>query len=181
MSELAKRLASEFEDKDYAHAYMGERGDASIAAQIRVLREQRGWTQEELAEQAGMKQSRISALEDVNYDAWTVKTLRKLAEAFDTHLDVRFVPFSKAILDVANFSRTQLEVVPRDTDLKALKECKWGQINSTGSPEWRVATGLAVVRPITGQTRTEPYIEASPPLARKWSRMEEQPKAILHG
>lgn len=145
MSELAKRLASEFEDKDYAHAYMGERGDAEIAAQIRVLREQRGWTQAELAERSGMKQSRISALEDVNYDAWTVKTLRKLAEAFDVHVDVRFVPFTKAILDVANFSRESLEVISREEDLDSWNTCRLWLATSSGSPEWRTSNHLAEV------------------------------------
>jgi transcriptional regulator with XRE-family HTH domain len=37
----------------------------AIAAQIKVLREQRGWTQKELADVSGMKQERICALEDI--------------------------------------------------------------------------------------------------------------------
>ena len=79
MNELVERLTDEFSDKEYAHAYIEEHGNMILAAQIKALREQRGLTQARLAELAGMKQERISALENVEYDAWTVKTLRKLA------------------------------------------------------------------------------------------------------
>lgn len=117
MSELAERLAEEFGDKEYAHAYMEEHGNMAIAAQIRTLREQRGLTQKQLASLAGMKQERISALESVDYDAWTVSTLRKLADAFDTHLSVAFVPFSQGILDIVNLRRETLQVNSREADL----------------------------------------------------------------
>ena len=62
MKELVKTLVSEFEDKEYAHAYMEEFSNMAIAAQIKALREQRSWTQKQLAEFAGMKQERICAL-----------------------------------------------------------------------------------------------------------------------
>src|SRR5512139_1203347 len=101
MSQFVERLTKEFADKDYAHAYMESHTSSRIATQIKVLREQRGLTQAELAELSNMKQERICALEDVDYDAWTIKTLRKLARAFDTHLQVSFIPFSRGILDVA--------------------------------------------------------------------------------
>lgn len=117
MSELVERLTQEFADKDYAHAYMEAHGSSRIATQIKVLREQRRLTQAQLAELSGMKQERICALEDVDYDAWTIKTLRKLARAFDTHVQVSFVPFSQGILDVANISRKRLEVESREADL----------------------------------------------------------------
>lgn len=62
--------------------------------QIRLLREQRGWSQSELARRCGMKQSRISVLEDVNHERWSVTTLRRLARAFDVSLLVRFEDFT---------------------------------------------------------------------------------------
>lgn len=124
MKELGERLSEEFADKEYAHAYAEEYGNLFIAAQIKALREQRGLTQAQLAESAGMKQERISALENVDYDAWTVKTLRKLARTFDAHLRVSFVPFSHAILDVVNFSRDRLTVIPREADLDRFRKHK---------------------------------------------------------
>lgn len=105
-----------------------------LATQIKVLREQRGLTQGELAELSGMKQTRISALEDVDYDAWTILTLRKLAYAMDTTLNVSFAPFSKGIEDIIHFSRQHLQVESREKDLMnfmVYKTCNGteGQIN----------------------------------------------------
>lgn len=133
MSELAQKITEEFSNKNYAYGYMESHVDAAIAAQIKTLREQRGLTQAQLAELAGMKQERVCALEDVDYSAWTVKTLRKLAKAFDVHLQVRFAPFSKGILDVVNLSKESLKVTPRDEDLKEFAKQSLG--NSDG--EWK--------------------------------------------
>jgi len=62
MNDLPKTLKQPFQDKDYRHGYVDEFLNASIATQIKVLREQRGWTQKELADYAGMMQPRISAI-----------------------------------------------------------------------------------------------------------------------
>lgn len=140
MNELADNLASEFHDKEYAHAYVNQFYDMAIAAQIKVLREQRGLSQEELAAEAGMKQERISLLENVDYSAWTLKTLRQLGEAFDVAVHVSFVDFSAAIMDVINLRREKLEVVPREESLEgfAAKKLKinmdgdWGAYKSLG-------------------------------------------------
>lgn len=118
MNELSKRLSQEFLDKEYAHSYMEAHASSRMAAQIKVLREQRELTQAGLAELSGMKQERISTLENVDYDAWTVNTLRKLARAFDTHLHVSFVSFSEGIEDVVSLSRKNLEVESRKDDLE---------------------------------------------------------------
>lgn len=117
MSELADQLKSEFEDAEYAHGYVDEHTNMVLAAQIKLLREQQGLTQSQLAERARMKQERISALENVDYNSWTVKTLRKLAKAFDVGLEVRFVPFSSLIMQIANESRKTLSVKSRADDL----------------------------------------------------------------
>ncbi len=119
MKELVKILASEFKDKDYAHTYLEEFSNMEIAAQIKALREQRGLTQKQLAELAGMKQERVSALEDVNYDSWTAKTLRKLARAFDVSVKFSFENVSSRILDIDKLSKSELE---RDTRTEDLKE-----------------------------------------------------------
>lgn len=118
MKELVERLAREFADADYAHAYMEEHGNMFLAAQIKAIREMRGMTQEKLAELSGMKQERVSALENVEYDSWTVKTLRKLANAFDTGLQVSFVPCSQIIMEVANVSPEKLQIEDRMSDLE---------------------------------------------------------------
>ena len=95
MSDLFQRLKSDFQDEDYRHVYTNGLIDSKIAMQIKVLREQpgRGWTQEKLAQKTGMRQARISALEDVNYSAWSLSTLRRFARAFDLYVDVEFKEF----------------------------------------------------------------------------------------
>jgi|JI102314DRNA_FD_contig_31_9732423_length_1197_multi_7_in_0_out_0_2 transcriptional regulator with XRE-family HTH domain len=164
MSELAEQLTSEFSDKAYAHAYMEEHVNMALAAQIKALREHRGLTQEQLAELAGMKQERVCALENIEYSAWTMKTLRKLARAFDTHLSVEFTPFTKGILDVVNLSKERLCTASRVDDLTALKQHK---IFRAGS-EWK-AIGrdhLAVVTTLPLQAK--PQISAN----RVWAQLK---------
>ncbi|MFZ0929249.1 MAG: XRE family transcriptional regulator, partial [Syntrophobacteraceae bacterium] len=100
MNGLINKLRQPFHDKDYRHGYVDEFLNASIASQIKVLREQRGWSQKELAEQTGMAQPRISTLENVNYSRWSIETLRRLAEAFDLALSVSFVSFGERLRDI---------------------------------------------------------------------------------
>lgn len=154
MNELVERLTDEFSDKEYAHAYMEEHGNMILAAQIKTLREQRGLTQTKLAQLAGMKQERISALENVDYDAWTVSTLRKLAEAFDTGLQVSFVPVSSAIMSVVNISKSNLEVSPREDDLESFRKHKI--IMSSG--HWKAIdkSYLATVETLAPRQTVEP-------------------------
>lgn len=121
MKELRNRLAEEFSDKEYAHAYVEDHLNTRLAAQIKALREQRGWTQEELAQRASMRQERISALENVDYGSWTMSTLRKLARAFDVSLNVVFEPFSDTIRAVVSLSQDRLRVESREEDLQRLR------------------------------------------------------------
>jgi len=119
MKELVKTLATEFDDKDYAHAYMETFSNMAIAAQIKALREQRGWTQQQLATQAGMKQARIAVLEDVDYESWTLKNLRKLARAFDLTVKVSFETFSSGIVEATKINAESLKRTSREADLMA--------------------------------------------------------------
>lgn len=154
MKELLNTLVAEFNDKEYAHAYMEEFSNMAIAAQIKVLREQLNWTQEQLAKAADMRQERISALEDVDYDAWTIKTLRKLAKAFDLTVKVSFEKFSSGILDVSKISAETLKRTSREEDLKEFsgnafgrKEVFWSHQSVTTmrpSPFLMYSDGLAV-------------------------------------
>ena len=109
MSELRGNLREEFQNSEYRHAYADESLSTYIATQIKVLREQRQLTQKELAERAGMAQPRIAVLEDVNYSSWSISTLRRLAEAFDVRLSVKFETFSSLIPEIERLGRDTLE------------------------------------------------------------------------
>jgi transcriptional regulator with XRE-family HTH domain len=109
MNELLHKLRPEFQDEEYRHAYADECLSAMIAAQIKVLREQRGMTQEQLAGATGMKQPRIPLLEDASYENWTIRTLKRIARAFDVALSVKFESFSQLIKDFESLSRESLQ------------------------------------------------------------------------
>lgn len=68
-----------------------------IGFQIRAIRDRLGWNQEELAKRAGMTQNSVSRLESAGYGKPTITTLRRLADAFDVGLIVRFAPFSEVV------------------------------------------------------------------------------------
>jgi transcriptional regulator with XRE-family HTH domain len=93
----AKNLWKKMASKEYRDSYVAAHISNTVASQIQLLREARGWTQKDLADKSGMGQSRISALEDPNYENIQVGTLKRLASAFDVGLTVRFVPYSEVV------------------------------------------------------------------------------------
>jgi transcriptional regulator with XRE-family HTH domain len=110
-----KRLLAELKDKEYRDAYVSSSVDIGIAFQIRALRKRIGLTQEELAEKANMKQERISALENPS-NSPNITTLKKLANALNIGLIVRFVPISKLVEWELNLSPDSLEVLSFDEE-----------------------------------------------------------------
>src|SRR5215467_11540519 len=104
MNELIESLRTEFHDEETRHIYAEDLLNSYIATQIKVLREKEGWTQSELAERAGMKQERISVLEDVNYSSWTASVLRRIAKAYDLRLSIKFESFGSYMDEFENFN-----------------------------------------------------------------------------
>jgi predicted XRE-type DNA-binding protein len=129
MSELRSNLREEFRDREYRQAYADESLNAYIATQIKVLREQRSLTQKELAALTGMAQPRIAVLEDVNYSSWSTNTLRRLAEAFDLRLSVKFETFSSLVSEIETLSREALQRDSFDDDVWFQKK----DVQSAGS------------------------------------------------
>jgi transcriptional regulator with XRE-family HTH domain len=104
------RLVTKLQDREYRHLYVAANIRNGVAFQIRALRESRGWTQRDLGERTGMAQERISQLEDPDYGRVTLKTLLRLADAFDVSLAVRFEPFSSLVDWVTSVSQESLRV-----------------------------------------------------------------------
>jgi transcriptional regulator with XRE-family HTH domain len=119
MSKSYDNLREDFifnkDEKEYRHAYAEESTDISVGTQIKVLREQRNWRQEDLAREAGIQQPMVSRYENVNYSNWTLTTLKKLARAYDVWLDIRFRSFGELVNETNRFSRETLQV-PRFAD-----------------------------------------------------------------
>ena len=115
-STITERLRKSFQDREYADAYARSALNAYIATQIKVIREQRGMTQEKLAEVAGMKQPRIAVMEDVDYSSWSISTLWRLAQAFHLRLKVSFEEFGSLPHEINTFDRQSLERTPLEDD-----------------------------------------------------------------
>src|SRR5215204_4920633 len=92
-----QQIAASLQDKEYRDAFVAEHIDSGLAFQIRATRESRGWSQQELAQRAGMAQETISRLENPDYGKYTLTTLKRLAATFDMALVVRFAPFSELL------------------------------------------------------------------------------------
>jgi len=59
-------------------------------------------TQQQLAERVGTKQPVIARLEDADYKGHSLAMLRRIAEALDTKIEVRFVPKKPIIVNRVN-------------------------------------------------------------------------------
>ena len=106
----ARQIWSKLTNKEYRDSFVASNIANTVSSQVFTLRDQRGWTQKELAQRAGMGQSRIPALEDPNLDNFEIGTLKRLASAFDVALVVRFVPFSELVDWTTNLSEEKLLV-----------------------------------------------------------------------
>jgi transcriptional regulator with XRE-family HTH domain len=107
LSNTISKLVQKLKDPAYRRAFVASQINIGIPFQIRAILRSRGWTQEALAERAGMLQPRISAMMKPGKTRVTIETLRRLAEAFDCALSVRFVPFSELIRDSEHFDPDQ--------------------------------------------------------------------------
>jgi transcriptional regulator with XRE-family HTH domain len=87
--------SAETRNKEYRHGLVNAQIEVDLPLQIRALRKQLIGTQSELATLTGMKQARISDMEKPGKVHFTLETLKRLAEAFDVALVVRFAPFSE--------------------------------------------------------------------------------------
>src|SRR5262249_12867648 len=85
----------EIQDKEYRHGLIAAQIEVDLPLQLKALRKQRGWSQPEMERRTGMKQSRFPLMERPGGAHFTLDTLRRLAEAFDVALIVRFAPFSE--------------------------------------------------------------------------------------
>ncbi|MBI3939358.1 MAG: helix-turn-helix transcriptional regulator [Acidobacteria bacterium] len=116
--------------KVYRHAFVEEKVRTAIAAQIRAVREQRGFdSQTKLALEMGKTPSWISRLENPNQPPPTISTLLELAKVFDVDLNVEFAPFSEMLHKLDGLSPDsflvpdfQTEFPERDTAIEGSLE-----------------------------------------------------------
>ena len=115
-TDLLEQLRRSFADDDYRNAYAESFLNSFVAAQIKVLREDYPMTQGELAEKIGTKQPGVARLENVNYSAWKVETLRKVARALRVRLKITFEEWGTLPREIESFKRERLARRPFDLD-----------------------------------------------------------------
>jgi transcriptional regulator with XRE-family HTH domain len=120
MGAISETLRQDLRQPEFSEGYAESFQDAFVATQIKVLREQNKWTQAALAKEIGTTQTVISRIENVNYSAWNISTLKKLARAFRVRLKVSFETYGSLIHDVGSFSREDLQRAPRESDPELL-------------------------------------------------------------
>jgi ribosome-binding protein aMBF1 (putative translation factor) len=76
-------------------AYQAARLAFELGAAVREMREQRGWTQAQLAEAAGMTQPAVARFE-AGGTVPTIPVLERLAHALGATLEVRLAPGTTA-------------------------------------------------------------------------------------
>lgn len=121
MSDISHSLRSELRDPEYSEGYAESFLNSYIATQIKVIREQRGMKQADLAKEVGTTQTAISRIENVNYSGWNIRTLKKLARAFRVRLRVSFETYGTLPDEVEEFGREALQRVAREDDAGLLE------------------------------------------------------------
>lgn len=116
------KLWRKLRDKEYRDGYTEAQLAIEVPFEIRALRKARGWTQAQLAERCGIPQSRISHIEQPGRDPLSLRTLYRLAAAFDVGLSVQFVSFSElvrreAVFDPETFKASSFEQDRRPSDV----------------------------------------------------------------
>lgn len=106
----AKQIWNKLADKEYRDSFVASNISNTVSSQIFTMRDQRGWKQKDLAQRAGMSQSRIPPLEDPDLENFEIGTLKKIASVFDVALVVRFVPFSELARWTSDLSEEKLSV-----------------------------------------------------------------------
>ncbi len=116
MAAIGDALRRDLQQPEFSEGYAESFLDTFIATQLKVLREQNEWTQAQLAEKMGKKQTVISRSENINYSSWNISTLKEYARAFRLRLKVSFETYGSLIDDVENFSKEKLGRDPRESD-----------------------------------------------------------------
>jgi transcriptional regulator with XRE-family HTH domain len=93
-----------------------------VPFQIQILRKQRGWSQEQLAEAAGVTQGVISRAEDPDYGNLTINTILRIANGFDVAFIGKFAPYGE--LDDWFGSLSEKIHVPSFDEENALRQGK---------------------------------------------------------
>lgn len=98
-----------FSDRDFRQDFVADQVRLRIATMVRSLREQRGWSQQELAERLGTTQTTVSRIENPDYGKLSLSTLLSLAAAFDLPLWVEMPNWRDWLIRNRNFTEASFQ------------------------------------------------------------------------
>lgn len=136
MNALSNMWAKLSRSKKYREAFVAAQLKRGIPAQLRVIRKERGWNQDDLAKASGLTQGAMSRAEDPDYGNLTFNNVLKIAAGLDVAFIGRFVPFSELAHWYTNLSEEALKVPSfKDDRMQAatehLEARNFGTINAT--------------------------------------------------
>ena|SRR5882672_1398018 len=124
MSERHKIVSRLITDREYRADYIRAKLEVLIPSQLRAMRLRQDKTQPELAQMAGMKQSRISAMETPGKVNFNLDTLVRMAATHKVGLAVEFVPFSEMLGRENEYSQDSFNVTRLDDDVEFLQPAR---------------------------------------------------------
>lgn len=146
-SNLFQRL----KDKNYRNQFIAGEVRRTIPFQLRALRGERKWTQADLGKEAEMPQTMVCRIENGDAASLSIKTLLKLASAFDVALVVRFEPIDSLIDWVDNLSP---EVMAPRSSVDRLTEMEANAVTPSRDTASFVRALQAVSSTITANVQT---------------------------
>ena len=124
MSDRSKLISRLISERDFRADYIRAKLDVLIPSQLRGLRRRDGLTQPQLAEMAGMKQARISAMETQGQVNFNRETLVRMAATYGVGLIVQFVSFSEMLEWENNYSQDDFRVTKLPNDINFLQPAR---------------------------------------------------------
>src|SRR5467141_533388 len=121
MNDRSKLISRLIAERDFRADYIRAKLDVLIPSQLRGLRRRNDLTQPQLAEMAGMKQARISAMETQGRVNFNRETLVRMAATYGVGLIVQFVPFSEMLEWENNYSQDAFNVTQLADDIDFLQ------------------------------------------------------------
>ena len=171
--ETRKEFIERFRNEEYRRAFVDSHVGTGLAFQLRMLREDRGWSQGDVAAKTDRKQPAISQLENPEYGRYSLSTLKSMAAVYDVALLVRFVPFGDLYEWTAGLSPERLTPLSYDGEIAGMQTGQFAD-SAGGTPV--IANELAEASPsnsmepwlIGAVTQDSPKPERPPLVATTW-------------
>lgn len=121
MNDRSKAISRLLSDLNSRTSYIKAKIGVLVPSQIKALRFKSNMPrQADLADEAGMHQSRISMFETPGAANMTLETLSRIAAAFRVGLIVKFVPFSEMLHWENRYSQDTFDVIRIEDDKEFL-------------------------------------------------------------